>query len=209
MPTLRSPGATRFATFAGGARRPTKAGLRHARATIASGTDDATSLAVAAFALGILSKDYTTAVSVIERALSFNPSSAAAHYWGAVIHACSGNFTAVTAHANRALRLSPFDPLAFLAHIALGHVALMEGHYDEAASRYAKSVLAGPHFSVGYFCQAIALALAGRVEEAGPIVRQLLELSPNFRSSKFFDYTVVGAFAARIIEGARLLDLPE
>jgi TolB-like protein len=43
------------------------AGLRHARAAIASGTDDATALAVAAFALGILSKDYKTAVSVIER----------------------------------------------------------------------------------------------------------------------------------------------
>jgi adenylate cyclase len=103
------------------------AGLRHARAAIASGTDDATALAVAAFALGILSKDYTTAANVIERALSLNPSSAAAHYWGAIIHAASGNFAAVTAHANRALRLSPFDPLAFLAHTALGHEALVEG----------------------------------------------------------------------------------
>jgi adenylate cyclase len=89
------------------------AGLRHAHAAIASGTDDATALAVAAFALGILSKDYKTAASVIERASSLNPSSAAAHYWGAIIHASSGNFAAVTAHANRALRLSPFDPLAF------------------------------------------------------------------------------------------------
>ena len=70
------------------------AGIRHARAAIASGTDDATALAVAAFALGILSKDYKTAVSVIERALSLNPSSAAAHYWGALIHASSGNFAA-------------------------------------------------------------------------------------------------------------------
>ena len=185
------------------------AGLRHARAAIASGTDDATALAVAAFALGILSKDYKTAVSVIERALSLNPSSAAAHYWGALIHASSGNFAAVTAHANRALRLSPFDPVAFVAHIALGHVAVVEGHYDEAASHYAKAVQANPRFSVAYFCQAIALALAGRVEEAGPIVRQLLELSPGFRSSKVFDYSVIGTFAAKLIEGGRLLGLPE
>jgi adenylate cyclase len=113
------------------------AGLRHARAAIASGTDDATALAVAAFALGILSKDYKTAVSVIERALSLNPSSAAAHYWGALIHASSGNFAAVTAHANRALRLSPFDPVAFVAHTALGHVAIYEAHYDDAALHYA------------------------------------------------------------------------
>ena len=185
------------------------AGLRHARAAIASGTDDATALAVAAFALGILSKDYKTAVSVIERALSLNPSSAAAHYWGAVIHASSGNFAAVTAHANQALRLSPFDPVAYVAHIALGHVAVVEGHYDEAASHYAKAVQANPRFSVAYFCQAIALALAGHVEEAGPIVRQLLELSPGFRSSKVFDYSVIGTFAAKLIEGARLLGLPE
>ena len=40
------------------------AGLRHARAAIASGTDDATALAVAAFALGMLSKDYKTAGKV-------------------------------------------------------------------------------------------------------------------------------------------------
>ena len=185
------------------------AGIRHARAAIASGTDDATALAVAAFAMGILSKDYKTAVSVIERALSLNPSSAAAHYWAALIHASSGNFAAVTAHANRALRLSPFDPVAFVAHTALGHVAVVEGRYDEAASQYAKAVLANPRFSVAYFCQAIALALAGREEEAGPIVRQLLELSPGFRSSKVFEYSVIGTFAAKLIEGARLLGLPE
>jgi adenylate cyclase len=183
--------------------------LRHARAAIASGTDDATALAVAAFALGILSKDYTTAANVIERALSLNPSSAAAHYWGAIIHAASGNFAAVTAHANRALRLSPFDPLAFLAHTALGHEAVVEGHYDEAASHYAKAVIASPRFSIAYFCQAIALALAGRVEEARPIVQQLLQLNPSFRSSQVFDYAVVGPFATKVKEGARLLGLPE
>ena len=36
------------------------AGLRHARTAIASGTDDATALAVAAFAMSILSKEYGT-----------------------------------------------------------------------------------------------------------------------------------------------------
>ena len=185
------------------------AGLRHARTAIASGTDDATALAVAAFVMGYLSKDYKTATSVIERALSLNPSSAAAHYWGALIHASSGNFAAVTAHANRALRLSPFDPVAFVAHMALGHVAVYEAHYDEAVSHYAKAVQANPRHIWLYFCQAVALALAGRVEEAGPIVRQLLELNPGFRSTSVFDYSVVGTFATRIKEGARLLGLPE
>jgi adenylate cyclase len=185
------------------------AGLRHARTAIASGTDDATALAAAGFVMGVLSKDYKAAAGVIERALSINPSSAAAHYWGALIHASSGNFAAVTAHANRALRLSPFDPVAFVAHIALGHVAVYEAHYDEAVSHYAKAVQVNPRFSWLQFCQAVALALAGRVEEAGPIVRHLLELNPGFRSTSVFDYSVVGTFAARFKEGARLLGLPE
>jgi hypothetical protein len=107
------------------------------------------------------------------------------------------------------LRLSPFDPVAFVAHTALGHVAIYEAHYNEAVSHYARAVQANPRFSVAYFSQAIALALAGRMEEAGPIVRQLPELSPGFRSSKVFDYSVIGTFAAKLIEGARLLGLPE
>jgi adenylate cyclase len=164
---------------------------------------------VAAFVLGYLSKDYKAAVSTIERALSLNPSSAAAYYWAALIHASSGNFAAVTPYANRALRLSPFDPLASVAHTALGHVAVVEAHYDEAASHYAKAVQANPRFSVPYFCQAIALALAGRVEEARPIVRQLLELDPGFRSTRVFDYKEIGTFATKLKEGARLLGLPE
>jgi adenylate cyclase len=186
------------------------AGLRHARSAIASGTDDATALAVAAFAMGILSKDYKAAVSVIERALSLNASSAAALYWGALIHTYSGNSATATAYANRALRLSPFDPVAFVAHTALGHVAVYEARYDEAASHYAKAVQANPHFSTLYFSQAVALALAGRPEEARPIVGQLLELAPGFRSSVIFEYQLLpGPYSDKFIEGARLLGLPE
>ena len=99
------------------------AGLRHAYTAIASGTDDATTLAVAALVIAVLSKDYKVALSAIERALSLNPSSATALYWGGIIHAASGNSAAATAYATRALRLSPFDPVAFAGHGALGHVA--------------------------------------------------------------------------------------
>ena len=54
------------------------AGIEHARAAIASGTDDATALAFAAFVITILSKDHEAALSAIERALSLNASCATA-----------------------------------------------------------------------------------------------------------------------------------
>ena len=60
------------------------AGLRHARAAIASGTDDATALAIAAFVITMLSKDHATALSAVERALSLNASCAMALYFGAL-----------------------------------------------------------------------------------------------------------------------------
>ena len=186
------------------------AGLRHAHTAIASGTDDATTLAVAALVTASLSKDYKAALSAIERALSLNPSSATALYWGALIHASSGNSAAATAYASRALRLSPFDPVAFAAHGALGHVAFQEARYDEAASCYAKAVQANPRFSLYYFLHAAALALAGRVEGARPIVGQLLELNPGVRSSEVFEYALLNrALADKFVEGARLVGLPE
>ena len=149
-------------------------------------------------------------MSAIERALSLNPSSATALYWGEIIHASSGNSAAATAYANRALRLSPFDPVAFAAHGALGHVAFQEARYDEAASCYAMAVQANPRFSLYYFLQAAALALAGRLQEASPIVAQLLELNPNVRTSEVFEYALLHpALADKFIAGARLLGLPE
>jgi adenylate cyclase len=186
-------------------------GLRHAHTAIASGTDDATTLAVAALVIASLSKDHKAALSAVERALSLNPSSATALYWGALIHASSGNSAAATAYANRALRLSPFDPVAFAAHEALGHVAFQEARYDDAASCYAKAVQANPRFSLLYCIQAAALALAGRLEEARPIVVRLLELNPGFRSNEVFDYAPLlnRSLADKLKEGARLLGLPE
>ena len=53
--------------------------------------DDATALAVGAMVIGLLGKNADAALDAIERALSFNPSSAAALYFGAQLYAWSGD----------------------------------------------------------------------------------------------------------------------
>jgi TolB-like protein/class 3 adenylate cyclase/Flp pilus assembly protein TadD len=185
------------------------AGIRHARAAIENGGDDATALAFAAFVLTILSKDHDAALSAIERALALNPSCATAHYFGAIIYAFAGQPAAAASNAMRALRLSPFDPFASFAHNALGAAAIQEARYGEAVSHYAKAVQANPRFSTLYFFHAAALALAGRVEEARPVVRGLLELEPSFRTRLIFEVGYAQVIADRFAEGARLLGLPE
>ena len=65
------------------------------------------------------------------------------------------------------------------------------------------------NFSTAYFFQAIALALAGRKEEAQPFFRRGLELEPGFRIRLFFEHGLGPALAEKLVEGSRLLGLPE
>ena len=102
------------------------AGVRHARMALAHGTDDATALSIAALVILHLGHDFEAASGAISRALSLNGSCAAAFYWGAHIHAFSGDPTIAEDYANRALRLSPFDPFSFDAYVAQGLVRLRE-----------------------------------------------------------------------------------
>ena len=190
-----------------------KAALLHARATIASSADDAAALAVAGFVMSLLAKygsgDHETALSAIDRALSINASSATALYLGAQAHGLSGRTATAISFANRALRLSPFDPLAFEAHMALGEAALRETRFLDAAQGFAKAAQSSPNFSSAYFFQAIALALAGREEEARPLIRRGLELEPGFRIRLIHEHGLAPGLVEKLVEGARLLGLPE
>jgi TolB-like protein len=189
------------------------AALLHARAALAASPDDATALAVAGFVMFILVKsgsaDQEAGLGAIGRALSFNGSCATALYLGAQAHAIAGHPEAAIAFANRALRLSPFDPLAFEAHIALGAAAVQQARHDDAAACFARATQANANFSTSYFFQAIALALAGRKEEALPLVRRGYELEPNFRIRLFFEHGLAPALLSKVVEGAHLLGLPD
>jgi tetratricopeptide (TPR) repeat protein len=79
------------------------AALVHARAAIASDTDDAAALAVAGWVIIVLTKEHETALSAIERALSVNASCATAHYFAALTNAFADRPKVATFHANRAL----------------------------------------------------------------------------------------------------------
>lgn len=79
----------------------------------------------------------------------------------------------------------------------------------DLSESWLEAVQANPRFSTLYFFQVVSLALAGRQEEARPIVRRLLELEPGFRLRVIFEVGMVRAVADRFVEGARILGLPE
>jgi adenylate cyclase len=188
------------------------AGVRHARLALAHGGDDATALSIAAVVVLHLGHDFAAASGAITRALSLNNCCATALYSGAHIHAFSGDPAIAEDYANRALRLSPFDPQAFNTYESLGFVRFRARRYDEAASFFTQAVQANPRFSTLYADLTVALALAGRMDEAKAGARRLLELEPGFRSGPVM--AMVTGFArpelvAGYAAGLRKAGLPE
>jgi adenylate cyclase len=185
------------------------AGLRHARAAIASGTDDTTTLAVGGLVIMLLGRDRETALSAIQHALLLNPSCATALYLAAPVYAFAGRSIEAVTCADRALRLSPFDLLAHQGHQARLMAAIQDARFDDAALHAARMVHANPGMSTDHFCLAISLALAGRLEEARPWVRRGLELEPGFRMRIFRELGTPQINLDRVLEGGRLLGLME
>jgi TolB-like protein/Tfp pilus assembly protein PilF len=183
--------------------------IRHARAAIANEVDDATALAIGAYVIGILGKDAPSALEAIERALSFNPSSAAAHFFGGFLYAWSGDPVRGTGLAKRALRLSPFDPLAYEAHLAFGVAALHLGQYGEAAAWWERCSRANPKFAAFAAAQAHALALAGRMTEAKAIFAKALELEPSLSIGTIRELGYAPEIETLWLRAARLLGVPD
>jgi adenylate cyclase len=156
------------------------AGVRHARAALAHGDDDPIALAIASIGLLHLCRDFEAASGAIARALALNSSCATALYFGAHIHAYSGDVALAEDYAVRALRLSPFDSMAWEGFYSPGLVHIRNQRFDEAASSVAKAVQLNSRFSWLYAVHAAALALAGRSEDAKSVAKRVLELEPNF-----------------------------
>jgi tetratricopeptide (TPR) repeat protein len=183
--------------------------IRHARAAIANEVDDATALAIGAYVIGVLGKDAPSALEAIGRALSFNPSSAAAHFFGGFLCAWSGDPARGTELAKRALRLSPFDPLTYQAHLAFGVATLHQGRYEEAASWWERCSRANPRFGAFVAAQAHALALAGHIKEAKAIFAKALELEPSLSIRTIRELGYAPEIEALWLRAAHLLGVPD
>ena len=186
-------------------------GERHARLALAHSSDDSMALSIAALVILHLRNDFDAASAAISRALSLNPSCAAAFYWGAHIHGFSSDQAIAEDHANRGLRLSPFDPISFNAYLSLGCVRARQRRFDDAAGFFARAVQINPRFSSLYAFQVAVLAMIGRADEAKSVVKRLLELEPNFRIGPIVKSLVFlrPELLNWLVEGLRKAGLPE
>ncbi len=85
--------------------------VRLARQALEAGKDDPDTLATAANAVTFLAGDRTTAASAVDRALALNPNSARAWFVRGIVSYHQNRPDSMIEALNRAIRLSPLDPL--------------------------------------------------------------------------------------------------
>src|SRR5713101_1039525 len=186
------------------------ASIRHARAAIVHGQDDALALTFAGFSIGMDGHDHAAAFAALEAALAVSPSSALTYIVGGVILGWAGEAERAIEWGERAMRLSPFDPWAWSAFhsLTLGHFHL--GRYEEAAKAAHKAVQFNPGHSISYMLLAAPLAKLGRLEEAKAAAARVLELQPAFRYSRQFSgVDCAPTLTASLSEALRATGLPE
>ena len=156
------------------------AAIHHARAAIAHGNDDATSLAAAAFVIAMDEHDTITALKIFDRALELSVSNVFALSGSAIVLAWMGRTEQAIQRAQQALRLTPFDPLNFRSNHALAIAYFQTERYEDAAVAARCVIESNPSFSVTRAILAGALLRLGRLGEAKAAAQTVLECQPSF-----------------------------
>jgi tetratricopeptide (TPR) repeat protein len=154
---------------------------RLARVAIAEGADVPLALAVAGAVLAALTRDHDSALAAVDRATMINPKSAIVLSFDALTRCLCGAYDKAVEHGERALRLSPMEPLVYHAAVALGLACLLTGRCDEAVSYARKAVEGNRNFALPYCVLALGCLRLERREEALQAVRQLVSAAPSFR----------------------------
>jgi tetratricopeptide (TPR) repeat protein len=182
-----------FATWAheivfargGGHEENRQGAIRHAHAAIAHGRDDAVALALGGFGLGMIAHDRQAARQAFAAALALSPSCALTYMLGSVIMYLAGDSDRATEWGERALRLSPFDPMSYLAWSSIAHGHFQRGEYEAAAAAAQKVFQANPYWSSAHRLLAATHAKLGRRDAAKSAAARVLELEPGFTISGF------------------------
>ena len=159
---------------------------RLARRAAELGWDDAVALAWGGFALAYVVHDVEVGAALIDRALQLNPNLAEAWHFSGWVRIYLGEPEVAIEHLAHAMRLSPLDPLAFVAQMAIAFAHFFAGRYDDASSWAEKALATSPPglrerpvYHPALLIAAASNSLAGRLEEAQNAIARLRQLNPT------------------------------
>jgi adenylate cyclase len=157
-----------------------------------------------------LLRNHGTARVLIERAVAIDPNSAWAWSRLGWLDNYSDRPQLAIEKFERALRLSPLDPMNFNNYVGMGSAHEIAQDYDKAATLFRRALEERPHAMWIYRNLAAVLCGAGRTEEAKAAYAQMLRSYPDLTVSKFRQAMVFSPAALdRMVDNLRKLGLPD
>jgi adenylate cyclase len=130
-------------------------------------------------------RDHATALNLFERALTLSNSNALSFSCSALALAWMGETSLAIERAQRALRLSPFDPLNYLAYNALAISYFHLAQYERSRDAARQSIKTNSSFGMSRAFLAAALMELGNLEEAATEAQKAIALDPSFSIRRF------------------------
>ena len=154
------------------------------RALDASATN-ALALTMGGLVHAYLRKDLDTAGDLYEQALGANPNEPMAWLFTATWHSYRDEGPAGQAAGERAMRLSPIDPMKYFFDSLVATAVLANGNHDLAIELARRSLRANRTHASTYRTLALAQSLSDRLEDARVTVRELMRIEPGLTVAGF------------------------
>ncbi len=171
--------------------------------------DDPMVLAILGAAYTI-SRDYASAAAQLERAVAIDPNSAWAWNRLAWLHTNQDRADIGIEQFERAIRLSPLDPLIYMCHLGIATAHFTAGRNEETVSFGRRCLSEQPSATWCYRVLVPALVFCGRPDEARHGLRILMTDYPGITVSKVrAALPFTPSTLARVLDGLRQAGLPE
>jgi adenylate cyclase len=191
--------------------RETQLALDATRRAINADSHCALAWTVDGFVRTNLMRDLDSGLQSYETALEINPNESLAWLLKGTLHAFKDEGDLAVDGTERALALSPLDPLRYFYDSLAATAAASAGRYDRAIELGKRSLRSNRTHTSTYRAIAIAQAMSGRTDDARETVRSLLGLEPGFCLASFVARSPTSRFAhgQRIVDALRRAGVPE
>ena len=168
-------------------------------------------LAIEGFVHCHMLKDLDGAAQRYDSALGLNPNDSLAWLFSGVLHSLKGEGSEALSASDKALSLSPIDPMLYFYQSLAASAALAAGNYKRVIELATASLRSNRSHTSTYRALAVAQALCGNVDEASKTIQELRVLEPNFTVTQFLERSPSGnqPVGRLYAEALRAAGLPE